>query len=107
MGFVSLATSFSPCAQFPAIPQDNPAFMFTYGNTRRKPVSIPLCHFVYSMLSTRSKPICPSWKTTEHPTAFSASTCSAWVWNCLHRTKIYHATVVKNVPKSYTKDDSQ
>lgn len=107
MGFVSLTTSSNPCALFPAIPQDNSAFMFTYGNSRRKPVSTTLCHFVYSMLSTRSKLIHPSWQTTERPTAFPASTCSAWVWNCLHGTKICHATLVNNVPKSNTKDEPQ
>lgn len=107
MGFVSLTTSSNPCALFPAIPQDNPAFMFTYGNSSRKPVSITLRHLVQSMLSTRRKRIRPSWKTTEHPTVFSASTCSTRVWNCLRGTKICHATVVSNVSKSYTKDDPQ
>lgn len=107
MGFVSPTTSSNPCALSLAIPQDNPAFMFTYGNSRKKPVSITLCPLVQSMLSTRRKPIRPSWKTTEHPTVFPASTCSTQVWNCLRGTKICHATVVNNISKPYTKDDPQ
>lgn len=87
MGFVSLTISSNLCALFPAIPQDNPAFPFIHGNSR-KPASITLCHFVYS---TGRKPIHPSWKTTEHPTALPA----------LHRYGTASGT--RFVPKSDTK----